>query len=142
MSLQTLNENRRVNSQPHLPYPNGVLRNDLIRVRESVGSTAHCLQCSGKLLDPKPFVQAVPTGNSRCHLCRSGLALSTSFPLSWSTIRMPRGASHHAGDRRIHSIPLPDGWCACTGPGFPHQKRLPLYRHRSHQFENSLDSLA
>jgi hypothetical protein len=35
MSLQSINENRRVHSQPQLPYPNNVLRNDLNRVREA-----------------------------------------------------------------------------------------------------------
>ena len=34
MSLQSINENRRVHSQPQLPYPNNVLRNDLNRVHE------------------------------------------------------------------------------------------------------------
>jgi hypothetical protein len=35
MSLQSLNENRRAQSQPKLPYSNDALRNDLIRVHET-----------------------------------------------------------------------------------------------------------
>jgi hypothetical protein len=34
MSLQSLNANRRDRFQPQLPYPNNVLRNDLMRVHE------------------------------------------------------------------------------------------------------------